>query len=129
LRGPAEELLTAVGDAFGRLRPESELGWLSGALVGDYYVAIASSILLLAIHVVGFVYWFADNRIDSWQARLRASGAAIESNPRFHASRIIRAGIHLLFICWPVLWFWFTSCTASRSFLALEYSLALCRRF
>jgi small-conductance mechanosensitive channel len=96
LRGPAESLLTSIGDAIGRQRPESDLGWLTGALVGVYYVAIASSILLLAIHILGFVYWFADNRIDFWQARLRSSGAAIESNPRFHASRISRAGIHLL---------------------------------
>lgn len=96
LRGPAEKLLNAVGYAIARLRPESDLGWLSGTLVGVYYVAIASSILLLAIHVVGFVYWLGDNSIDSWQARLRASGAARESTPRFHAGRITRAGIHLL---------------------------------
>ncbi len=96
LRGPAEKLLTAVGDAIGRLRPQSELGWLSGALVGVYYVAIASSILFLAVYIVGLVYWFADNRIDAWQARLRASGTAVESNPRFHASRITRAGLHSL---------------------------------
>jgi hypothetical protein len=85
-----------VRDAIGRVRPESDLGWLSGVLAGVYYAAIASSILLLAIHVVGFVYWFADNRINSWQTRLRASGAALESSPRFHTSRIRRVGIHLL---------------------------------
>jgi small-conductance mechanosensitive channel len=95
LRGPAEKLLTALGGAIGHLRPESELGWLSGVLVGVYYVAIASSILFLAIHAVGQVYWFADNRIGAWQARLRATGAALESNPRFHASRIFRIIIHL----------------------------------
>jgi len=90
LRQPAERLLTALGSAISRLRPESELGWLGGMLVGIYYALIASSFLLLAIYVVGQVYWFADKRIGAWQARLRASGKALEANPRFHASRIIR---------------------------------------
>lgn len=43
LRGPAEKLLTTVGDAISPLRPESELGWLSGFLVGTYYALIASA--------------------------------------------------------------------------------------
>ena len=87
---PAERLLTALGDAIARLRPESELGWLGGMLVGVYDALIASSILLLAIYGVGLSYWFIDKRIGAWQARLRASGKALEANPRFHASRIIR---------------------------------------
>jgi small-conductance mechanosensitive channel len=90
LRGPADRLLTVVGDAIARLRPESELGWLGGMLAGLYYAAIASSILFLSIYVVGQVYWFADKRTGAWQARLRASGKAVEADPRFHASRIIR---------------------------------------
>lgn len=90
LRGPEDRLLTAVGDAISRLRPESELSWLGGMLAGLYYVAIAGSFLLLAIYVVGQMYWFADKRIGAWQARLRASGKALEVNPQFHASRIIR---------------------------------------
>src|SRR5580693_6154619 len=96
LRGPAAQLLTALGNSIGHLRPESDLGWLSAAMLGVYYAAIASLILFLAVHVVGLVYWFADSRIDAWQARLRANGTALESNPRFHASRITRVGIHLL---------------------------------
>ena len=96
LRGPADKLLTAVGEAISRLRPESELGWLGGMLVGIYYALIASSFLLLAIYVVGQVYWFADKRIGAWQARLRASGKALEANPRFHASQIIRFCVLLL---------------------------------
>jgi len=54
LRDPAERVLTAAGDALARLRPVSELGWLSAFLVGIYYVLIASSFLLLAIYFVGF---------------------------------------------------------------------------
>jgi small-conductance mechanosensitive channel len=96
LRGPAAQLLTALGNSIDHLRPESDLGWLSAAMLGVYYAAIASLILFLAVHVVGLVYWFADSRIDAWQARLRANGTALESNPRFHASRITRVGIHLL---------------------------------
>lgn len=96
LRGPADKLLTTLGDALSRLRPESELGWLSGMLVGLYYAVIASAILLLAIHFLGLVYWFADKRIDAWQARLHASGAAVESNPRFQASKVIQMCLRLL---------------------------------
>ena len=96
VRGPAEKLLTALGDATSRLRQESELGWLSAMLVGLYYVVIASAILLLAIYLVGKVYWFAYERIGAWQARLRASVVAGESNPRFHASRVVRFCLLLL---------------------------------
>lgn len=96
VRGPAEKLLAALGDVISRVRPESELGWLSGMLVGLYYAVIASAILLLATYVVGRVYWFADQRIGDWQGRLRASVAAGETNPRFHASRVVRFCVRLL---------------------------------
>jgi small-conductance mechanosensitive channel len=96
LRGPADKLLSGVGDAISRLRPESESGWLGGMLVGIYYALIASSFLLLAIYVIGQAYGFADKRIAAWQAQLRGSGKALEANPRFHASRIIRLCLHLL---------------------------------
>ncbi len=95
LRGPAEKVLTGLWDWIGHSRPESELGWLPAMMVGLYYVLIATLILLLAIYVVGLVYRFADRRIDAWQSRLHASGA-IESSPRFHASRIFRVILHLL---------------------------------
>lgn len=89
LRGPADRLLTFLGNAIARLRPESELGWLSGMLVGLYYAVIASAILFLAIFVVGSAYQFTARQIAAWQARLRASVPAGESNPRFHASRVV----------------------------------------
>ena len=93
LRRPAERLLT---DGISGLRPGSELGWLSGMLLGLYYTVIAISILILAIHLVGLIYWFADKRIASWQTTLRESVKAGESNPRFQASRIVRVGMRLL---------------------------------
>jgi small-conductance mechanosensitive channel len=91
LRDSAERLLTAVGDAISRLRPESELGWLGGMLAGLYDALVASSILFLVLYAIGLAYWFADQRIDAWQARLRASVVAGEANPRFHASRMVRS--------------------------------------
>ena len=94
--GPAESLLTGVGDAISRLRPESELGRLSGFFFGVYYALIASSILLLALHVVGLVYRLADQRIETWQARLRAGVAAGKTNPRFHSSRVLRFSVRAL---------------------------------
>ena len=94
LRGPAEKLLTGVGDWFVRLAPGSGLSWVAPAMVGLYYVLIASSILFLALYAVGLAYRFGDRRIDAWQTRLRGNGV-VESNPRFHASRIFRVGIHV----------------------------------
>jgi len=96
LRGPADRLLAALGDSVSRLRPGSELVWLTAMIVGLYYAVIASSMLFLAIYALGLGYSFADRLVDSWQSRLRASGT-VESNPRFHASRIFRVSIHLLF--------------------------------
>jgi len=95
LRGPAERLLTAVGDLFGRFLPASERGWPAAMMTGLYYVVVASLILFLAIYAIGLVYRFGDRRVDAWQSRLRASGT-VESSPRFHASGVFRTGIHLL---------------------------------
>ena len=49
LRGPFERLLTAVGDAIARVRPEPQSGWLGGMLVGVFYAIIATLILFLAM--------------------------------------------------------------------------------
>ena len=95
LRGPATKVLTYVGDAISRLGPEGDLAWFSGILVGLYYVLIATSILFLANYLLGVAYWFADRRIEAWQARLHASRTAIESNPRFQISKILRICIRL----------------------------------
>jgi len=95
LRGPADRLLSALGDSISSLRPESDLVWLTAMMLGVYYALIASSIVLLAIHAVGLAYWIAERRVDVWQFRLRARGT-VESNPRFHASRICRATFRVL---------------------------------
>ncbi len=96
LQGSAERFLTVLGDAISRLGPSSELGWLPSMLVGLYYVVIATAILFLAIYLVGFVYGFADRRVDAWQGRLRAGGAVVASDPRFHVSRILRISFRSL---------------------------------
>jgi small-conductance mechanosensitive channel len=95
LRTPAQNLLTAFGNSISRLWPESEPAWQAAAMVGLCYALIASSIMLLAFHAVGLVYWFAEQRINAWQSRMRARGM-VESSLRFHASLIVRLSIHLL---------------------------------
>ena len=79
-----------------RLRPASEFWLASGMLVGVYYVVIATLILFLATYILGVTYWFIDKQIGAWQARFRASGTAIEANPQFHASRVVRFCLLLL---------------------------------
>ena len=96
LRAPAERLLIAAGDAISRLRPESELGWLIGMLVGLYYALIASSILFVVLYGLGLAYRFADARIHAWQAQLHQKNTPVESNPRYHASRVMRIIVRLL---------------------------------
>ena len=96
LRTPAEKLLTAFGDSISQLRSEADVGWLAPMLVGLYYALIATSILFLTSYVLGLVHRVAERRFDAWQLHLRAAGL-IESSPRFHASRIARICIHLLF--------------------------------
>ena len=93
LSGHAERLLTAVGGAIARFSPE--LRWLGGMLVGVFYAVIATSMLFLAIHVLGLMYWFADRRLTVWQSRLRETVKTGETNPRYHASRILRTGLRL----------------------------------
>ena len=96
LRAPAEGLLTAAGGAISRLRPESELGWLIGMLAGLYYALIASSIVLVVLYGLGLAYRFADARIHAWQAQFHQKDTPVESNPRYHASRVMRTSVRLL---------------------------------
>ena len=95
LRDPAEKVLTALGEMIGRLRAVSDSDWPPTVLVGLYYALIATSVLFAAFYVVGLIYRFGDRRIDAWQSRLRAGGTS-ETSPRFHFSRIIQVGIHVL---------------------------------
>jgi small-conductance mechanosensitive channel len=94
LRGVAEKLLTVVGDWLGRFLPRSEAGWPAATMIGLYYVVVASLTLFLAIYAVGLAYRFGNRWVDAWQSRLRSRGT-VESNPRFHASRVLRTGVHL----------------------------------
>ncbi len=95
LRSPASKLFAALGAKINRLVPASQRGWPAATMVGIHYMLIATSALFLAFYALGVVYRFGDRRIDFWQSRLRASGT-VESNPRFHASRISRTGIRLI---------------------------------
>ncbi len=95
LRDPAEKVLTALGEMIGRLRAVSDSDWPPTVLVGLYYALIATSVLFAAFSAVGLIYRFGDWRIDAWQSRLRTGGTS-ETSPRFHFSRIIQVGIHVL---------------------------------
>ena len=90
LRGPIEKLSTDIGSAISASRTSEGLSWLVTAFLGFYYVLMFSSIFLLSIQGIGFAHRFVDKRIEAWQAQLRDSSKAGESNPKFHASRIIR---------------------------------------
>lgn len=90
MRGLVEKLETSIGAALSASRLSQNLGWLVQLLLGFYYMLILSSIFLLAIQGVGLAYTFADKRIEAWQRRLRDSSKSGESNPRYHASRILR---------------------------------------
>ena len=95
LRDPAEKILTVLGEMIGRLRSVTQSDWPPTVLVGLYYALIATSVLFAAFYLVGMIYRFGDLRIDAWQSRLRASGTS-ETSPRFHVSRIIQVGIHVI---------------------------------
>jgi small-conductance mechanosensitive channel len=95
LQGLATNLFAALGDMLGRFMPASERSWPAVTMVGLYYLVIATSLLLLALHALGLMFRFGDRWIDAWQSRLRANGVA-ESNPRFHASRVFGITVHLL---------------------------------
>src|SRR5271170_5313045 len=94
LQGPALKLFAALGAMIKGSVPASERAWPAATMAGAYYMLGATSIFLLALYALGLMYRFGDRRIDAWQSRLRASGT-VESDPRFHASRITRTGIHL----------------------------------
>jgi small-conductance mechanosensitive channel len=90
MRGLVEKLGTSIGAALSASRLSQNLGSLVQLLLGFYYVLILTSIFLLAIQGVGLAHTFADKRIEAWQNRLRDSSKSGESNPRYHASRILR---------------------------------------
>jgi small-conductance mechanosensitive channel len=90
LRGLVEKLGTSIGAAVSASRFSQGLAWLVTIFLGFYYLLILTSAFLLAILGVGSAHAFVDKRIEAWQVRLREGSKAGESNPRFHASRILR---------------------------------------
>jgi len=90
LRGLVEKLGISMGSAISASRFSQGLGWLVTIFLGFYYVLILTAIFLLAIQGIGLAHSFADKRIEAWQARLRESTKSGETNPRFHAGRILR---------------------------------------
>jgi small-conductance mechanosensitive channel len=90
LRGLVEKLGISIGSAISAWRFSQELGWLVTIFLGSYYALILTAIFLLAIQGIGLAHSFADKRIEAWQARLRESTKSGETNPRFHAGRILR---------------------------------------
>lgn len=90
LRGVVEKLGTSIGSALSSSRFGEGLGRLVTILLGSYYVLILTAVFLLAIQGIGLAHAFTDERIEAWQVRLRESTKSRETNPRFHASRILR---------------------------------------
>jgi small-conductance mechanosensitive channel len=90
LRVSAERLLLILGSAIANFRANSDLAWVGPMLVGTYFALIATSVLLLTIRLVGLTYSFFEDRINVTLEELQASGKAVRSNPRFHASRILK---------------------------------------
>ena len=90
LRGLVEKVGVLIGSAISASRFSQGLGWLVAVFLGLYYLLILTAIFLLAIQGIGVAHSFADKRIEAWQARLRESTKSGETNPRFHAGRILR---------------------------------------
>jgi small-conductance mechanosensitive channel len=90
LRGLVEKLGISIGSAISASRFSQGLGWLVTIFLGFYYVLILTAIFLLTIQGIGLAHLFADKLIEAWQARLRESTKSGETNPRFHAGRILR---------------------------------------
>jgi small-conductance mechanosensitive channel len=90
LRGLVEKLGASIASAISASRFSQGLGWLVTIFLGFYYALILTSAFLLVILGVGSAHAFLDKRIEAWQVRLREGSKAGESNPRFHASRILR---------------------------------------
>ena len=89
-RGLVEKLGISIGSAISASRFSQGLGWLVAMFLGFYYVLILTAVFLLAIQGIGLAHSFADKRIEAWQGRLRESTKSGETNPRFHAGRILR---------------------------------------
>jgi small-conductance mechanosensitive channel len=69
-RGPVEMGLRVLGDAISALPVITDRAWPGGILIGLYQTAMATLGLVLAIQLVGAVYWFVEGRVEAWRARI-----------------------------------------------------------
>ena len=75
-QGPVKNILNAVADAIGPVAVVPDPDWIGRALIGVYHTAAATLGLVLAIQLVGALYWGVEGRLDAWRARITAAKAA-----------------------------------------------------
>lgn len=72
-QGPVEKILKALADAIGPVAVIPDPGWLGDALIALYHTGAATLALVLAIQLVGALYWGVEGRLDAWRPRIRAA--------------------------------------------------------
>ena len=80
-KGPVEKILRAVGDAIGPVAVIPDPGWWGDSLIGLYHTAAAGLVLVLAIQLVGALYWWVEARRAAWIVwirRVRGATAATD---------------------------------------------------
>jgi len=78
-KAPVERILTIFEDAIGPVGVIPDPEWLGVVLIGLYHTGAATLTLVLAIQLVGALYWGVEGRRDAWRARIgpaQAAGAA-----------------------------------------------------
>jgi small-conductance mechanosensitive channel len=75
-KGPLEKVLKALAGAAGPVAVIPDPDWLGHALVGLYHTVAATLGLVLAIQLVGALYWGVEGRLDAWAARIKAAQEA-----------------------------------------------------
>lgn len=82
-RRPAEHVLMAFADAIGPVAVIPDPTWLGRALIGLYHTVSATLGLVLAIQLVGALYWSVEGRRAAWIAWVqRVRGAKAASDVR-----------------------------------------------
>jgi small-conductance mechanosensitive channel len=72
-RGPVEKLLRALAAALGPVAVIPDPDWLGHALVALYHTVAATLGLVLAIQLMGTLYWGVEGRLDARAARIKAT--------------------------------------------------------
>lgn len=91
-----ESELMRFGEWLSRVLPYFEPGWLAGGVLGLYYTLIAFLLLLLFIQLVGVIYWFLEDCINAWQARVRSKENVPAEGVDFLAVKTLRLGNRIL---------------------------------